>query len=49
MMTISWGSSDCERLLCVECKGLDPWRPYVYDPRSEALEDDEGYDINWRT
>ena len=21
---------------------------YRYDPRSEALQDDEGFDINWR-
>ena len=32
----------------VEYEGLDPASPYAYDPRSETLEDDEGYDINWR-
>lgn len=32
----------------LEYEGLDPSSPYTYDPRSELLEDDEGYDINWR-
>ena len=39
----------CLRFGGVEYEGLDPSNPYSYDPRSETLEDDEGYDINWRT
>jgi hypothetical protein len=31
-----------------EYEGLDPDRPYRYCPRAESLEDDEGFDINWR-
>ena len=31
-----------------EYEGLDPDRPYRYCLRSETLEDDEGFDINWR-
>ena len=33
----------------VEYEGIDPEHPYSYCPRTETLEDDEGYDINWRT
>ena len=29
--------------------GIDPDRPYSYDPRGESLEDDGGFDINWIT
>ena len=32
-----------------EYEGLDHRRPYAYDPRTESLEDDEGFEINWRT
>ena len=32
-----------------EYEGIDPESPYTFDPRSETLEDDEGFDINWRT
>ena len=32
-----------------EYEGIDPDHPYSYCPRTESLEDDEGYDINWRT
>ena len=28
--------------------GIDPAHPYAYCTHSECLEDDEGYDINWR-
>ena len=31
-----------------EYEGIDPDSPYRYCPRSEILEDDEGFDINWR-
>ena len=31
-----------------EYEGIDPSRPYSFDPRSETLEDDEGFDMNWR-
>jgi len=31
-----------------EYEGIDPSRPYNYCPRTEILEDDGGYDINWR-
>lgn len=32
-----------------EYEGIDPRRPYAYDSRTECLEDDEGFDIHWRT
>ena len=32
----------------VEYEGMDPSHPYSYCSRTETLEDDEGYDINWR-
>ena len=32
-----------------EYEGLDPSRPYAYESQTETLEDDEGFDINWRT
>ena len=31
-----------------EYEGIDKDKQYRYDPHSEVLEDDEGYDINWR-
>ena len=31
-----------------ECEGSDPSQPYTYNPRTESLEDDEGFAINWR-
>ena len=31
-----------------EYEGIDRNKPYRYDTHSEVLEDDEGYDINWR-
>ena len=31
-----------------EYEGIDPDSPYRYCSRSEMLEDDEGFDINWR-
>ena len=31
-----------------EYEGTDPNHPYRYCPRTETLEDDEGFDINWR-
>ena len=31
-----------------EYEGIDPGSPYRFCPRSEILEDDEGFDINWR-
>ena len=31
-----------------EYEGTDPDHPYYYCPRSESLEDDEGFEINWR-
>ena len=32
-----------------EYQGIDPDHPYSYCPHTESLEEDEGYDINWRT
>ena len=32
----------------LEYEGIDPTHPYSYDPRTESLEDDDGFDINWR-
>ena len=32
----------------VEYEGIDPVWPYTYCPDDELLQDDEGYDINWR-
>lgn len=31
-----------------EYEGIDPSQPYTYNPRTERLEDDEGFAINWR-
>ena len=31
-----------------EYEGIHLDAPYSYCPRSKILEDDEGYDINWR-
>ena len=31
-----------------EYEGIDPAHPYKYCVRTEILEDDEGFDINWR-
>ena len=32
----------------VEHEDIDPLHPYTCCSRTETLEDDEGYDINWR-
>ena len=32
-----------------EHEGIDPHKPCTHDSRIECLEDDEGFDINWRT
>ena len=44
------------QLICSRCNAANidhdiiiaPSRSYSFDPRSETLEDDEGFDINWR-
>ena len=33
----------------IEYEGIDPAHPYSYCSRTELLEDDEGFSINWRT
>ena len=32
----------------LEYEGIDPSQPYTFNPRTESLEDDEGFSINWR-